>query len=209
MATAPNSQAQPPPPPPAFTLTFPPSLESYNRTARAWLTENSKHWDGIVTGALVFDSQNRVLLLQRAAHDSMPNLWETPGGATDDEDASLFVACARELWEEAGLEAVEIVRAVTEGPDRPAGSVFTNRNGTRIYSRFSFEVKVKNENEVRIDPAEHQDYVWATEEEVKAQRVGDKPIPITIGQMTRIILEGFRLRREEAVEGGREVVQGR
>ncbi|KAJ0147322.1 hypothetical protein CTA2_815 [Colletotrichum tanaceti] len=62
--------------------------------------------------------------------------------------------------------------------------------------------------QVRIDPDEHADYVWASEEEVRRERVGDKEIPITNGQMARLILDGFRRRREEPVEGEGEVVQG-
>lgn len=212
MAASQNDTPQKPPPPPAFNLTYPPSLEPYNVPARTWLETNSKSWDGLATGALVFDARNRILLLQRAAHDSMPNLWETPGGAVDDDDASLLVACARELWEEAGLEAAEVVRPVNEGPGRDPWSVFTNRTGTRLFARLAFEVRVGGtgggEPEVRTDPEEHQDHVWASEEEVRAQLVGEKKIPITNGQMARLILEGFRRRREEGVEPEREVVEG-
>ncbi|KAF6838230.1 nudix domain protein [Colletotrichum plurivorum] len=202
------------PPPPTFQLKYPPSLEPYNLPSRAWLAANDKHWDGLATGALVFDdaansSSRRILLLQRAAHDSMPNLWETPGGAADDDDASLLIACARELWEEAGLEAVEIVRVVSEGEGQEPGSVFTNRTGTVVFCRFAFEVRARPGGEVKIDPEEHQDFVWATEEEVRAGRVGWKEIPVTNGQMMRLILDGFRRRAEEHVEGGREVVVGR
>ncbi|KXH29900.1 NUDIX domain-containing protein [Colletotrichum nymphaeae SA-01] len=202
----PQPQAQPRPPPPAFHLTYPPSLEPYHVPATTWLTTNSKSWDGLATGALVFSpSTNKILLLQRAAHDSMPLRWETPGGAADPEDVSLFAACARELWEEAGLEAVEIVRVVSEGEGTDPGSVFTNRTGTRVFCRFAFEVAVKGdvyggkgvEEMVKIDPEEHCDFVWASEEEVRRERVGEREIPITNGQMARLILDGFRRRREE------------
>ncbi|KAK1467378.1 NUDIX domain-containing protein [Colletotrichum melonis] len=201
-----RTQPQPRPLPPAFNLTYPPSLEPYNIPATTWLTANSKSWDGLATGALVFSpSTNKILLLQRAAHDSMPLRWETPGGAADPEDVSLFAACARELWEEAGLEAVEIVRIVSEGEGKDPGSVFTNRTGTRVFCRFAFEITVRDDDDggrgveemVRIDPEEHCDFVWASEEEVRRERVGEREIPITNGQMARLILDGFRRRREE------------
>ncbi|KAJ0302926.1 hypothetical protein COL516b_006973 [Colletotrichum fioriniae] len=174
----PQTQSHPrPPPPPDFNLTYPPSLEPYNVPATTWLTTNSKSWDGLATGALVFSpTTNKILLLQRAAHDSMPLRWETPGGAADPEDTSLFAACARELWEEAGLEAVAIV-TVKGDDDRGKGV----------------------EERVRIDPEEHCDFVWASEEEVRRERVGEREIPITNGQMARLILDGFRRRREEEV----------
>ncbi|GKT49830.1 uncharacterized protein ColSpa_10011 [Colletotrichum spaethianum] len=205
---------QPPqkPPSPTFNLIYPPSLEPYNLPMRAWLTANSKSWDGLATSALVFDSRNRVLLLQRAAHDSMPLRWETPGGAVDDEDTSVLVACARELWEEAGLEAVEIMRVVSEGKGKEPGSTFTNRTGTVVFRRFAFEVKVRQaegeELGVKTDPEEHADHVWASEEEVLSERVGEKDIPITNAQMASLILDGFRRRREEEMEGERKIVEG-
>jgi 8-oxo-dGTP pyrophosphatase MutT (NUDIX family) len=89
----------------------------------------------LATGVLVFDtttaSQPRVLLLQRAAHDSNPNKWEPPGGACDDEDASILHGAARELWEETGLQAKKFVGAVGEP------YVFSLRSG-RVVSRFYF-----------------------------------------------------------------------
>ncbi|KAK2058565.1 NUDIX domain-containing protein [Colletotrichum caudatum] len=186
----------------AHGLAHPPSLESYNLPMRAWLAANEKTWDGLATSALVFDRRGRVLLLQRAAHDSMPLRWEAPGGAVDDGDASVLAACARELREEAGLEAVRVVRVVSEGAGVEPGSFLTNRTGTRVMRRFAFEVEVAardGETVVRTDPEEHADHVWATEEEVARERVGEKDIPITNAQMASLILDGFRRRREEGV----------
>lgn len=188
-------------PPPPFALTFPPSLSPYDKPAAQWLLDNDKHFDGLATGAHVFDAEGRVLLVQRAAHDSMPNRWETPGGAADPEDASLLGAAARELWEETGLRAGRVVGVVTEGEGRGPGSMFTNRTGRRIFCRFAFEVEVEEVGDgVRLDPGEHQDWVWATEGEVREGRVGGREIVVTNGQMMRLILEGFRLRRERARE---------
>ncbi|KAK1992113.1 NUDIX domain-containing protein [Colletotrichum falcatum] len=210
MATAQQQTTQDPPHSLAYAL----SLESYNLPMRAWLAANDegKKLDGIATSALVFDRRGRVLLLQRAAHDSMPLRWEAPGGAVDDADPSLFAACARELREETGLEAVRVVRVVSEGAGMEPGSFLTNRTGTRVMRRFAFEVEIaeppkgsddddgcNGEMAVRTDPEEHADHVWASEEEVVAERVGEKDIPITNAQMANLILDGFRRRREERV----------
>ncbi|KAK1989159.1 NUDIX hydrolase domain-like protein [Colletotrichum cereale] len=195
------------------SLAYPPSLESYNLPMRAWLAAHAKTLDGLATSALVFDRRGRVLLLQRAAHDSMPLRWEAPGGAVDDADTSVLAACARELREESGLEAVRVVRVVSEGPGKEPGSFLTNRTGTLALRRFAFEVEVAaqpsppgeddggdgDELVVRTDPEEHADHVWASEEEVARERVGDKDIPITNAQMASLILDGFRRRREEGV----------
>ncbi|EFQ25321.1 NUDIX domain-containing protein [Colletotrichum graminicola] len=198
---------------PAANLAHPTSLKCYNLPMRAWLENNGKatELDGLATSALVFDRRGRVLLLQRAAHDSMPLRWEAPGGAVDDADPSVLAACARELREETGLGAVRVVRVVSEGAGKEPGSSLTNRTGTLTLLRFAFEVEVEveavapggdgegDEIAVRTDPEEHADHVWASEEEVMRERVGEKDIPITNAQMASLILDGFRRRREEGV----------
>jgi 8-oxo-dGTP pyrophosphatase MutT (NUDIX family) len=197
-ANMPDTPARGPPPP--FHLTIPPHLSSYDKSPQQWLVDNSKTWSGLAVGTHVFNPDGRQLLVQRAAHDSSPNKWEVPGGAADPGDATLFHAAARELWEEAGLVVTRVRRAVTEGQGRGEGSLFANRKGTRFYCRFSFEVAVEAWEGVSLDPNEHQDFVWATEEEVRRGVVGERRIEVSNFQMKRLILEAFRLRREEAEE---------
>ncbi|PKS13335.1 hypothetical protein jhhlp_000106 [Lomentospora prolificans] len=188
---------EPPPSrtPPRFDLTFHSSLAPWNKSVLQWGIDNDKHFDGLAVGAHVYDADNRLLLVQRAAHDSMPNRWEAPGGAADATDSTLFEATARELWEETGLVARDLKRIIPEAEGRAPGSVFTNRTGRKILCRFSFEVEVQSCEGVRIDPEEHQDYLWVTEEEARAEKVGEREIPITNQIMRSVILEGFRLRR--------------
>lgn len=194
------SQSKPTPPnlPPAFDFEIDDSLTPWNLPGREWITKHNKHWDGLATGCIIFDPHGKVLVIQRASHDSMPNRWEVPGGAADEEDPTLFHGAARELWEEAGLIAKRFTRIVTEGPDREPGQVFPNSTGTRIFCRFSFIVEVESCEHVQIDPTEHQDYVWATEDEIRAQRIGDRELPVTNSRMLSLILEAFRLNRETA-----------
>ncbi|KAF3051242.1 hypothetical protein E8E11_009228 [Didymella keratinophila] len=126
----------------------------------------------VATAALVLDTSlptPRILLLQRAASDSYPGKWEPPGGAVDDEDSTILHAAARELWEEAGLQASHI--------SGPVGDphFFLRSNGDQI-CRFSFAVHVLSHDgaalRTKLDPNEHQSYVWATEEEVRAGQAG-------------------------------------
>ncbi|KAK8063901.1 hypothetical protein PG996_008553 [Apiospora saccharicola] len=72
------------------------------------------------------EEEDRILLVQRAAHDSMPLRWEVPGGACDDEDETVLHAVARELWEESGLRAAHI------GPQVGEGRAFFTRRGRRM-----------------------------------------------------------------------------
>ncbi|KAK1241868.1 hypothetical protein MKX07_007691 [Trichoderma sp. CBMAI-0711] len=181
---------------PVADFAFDESLVEFTVPKADWLRINDKAFDGVHTSAFIFDDAGRVLLVQRAAHDSMPNLWETPGGAVDKEDASILAGCAREVWEEAGLVARRMVRLVTEG-GREKWSVFMNRDGTKVFCGLGFEVEVEGGKEVVLDEREHQDFVWAGEGDVRRGEVGGRRIPLTAVAMRNKLLEAFRLRREE------------
>ncbi|ROW17694.1 hypothetical protein VPNG_00979 [Cytospora leucostoma] len=167
-----------PPPPPPGNFTFPPSLAPFKISKEEYLSRVNEagpvRLDGLIVGGLVFsdhhtDAKDRILLVQRASHDSMPNKWEIPGGAVDDGE-TILDALAREVWEESGLKVKKMEAAVREGEDVGAGDIFNATRG-RVFSKFTFVVEAENSSEVRLDPNEHQDYVWATEEEFRAKRV--------------------------------------
>jgi 8-oxo-dGTP pyrophosphatase MutT (NUDIX family) len=183
---------------PKFGFEVDASLAAWNMPMQEWLTKNNKHWDGLAVGSLVFDPSGRLLIIQRASHDSMPNKWEIPGGAVDDVDPSVHYAAVRELWEESGLVAKRLNYIVTVGRNREPGFVFPNRAGTRFWCRFSFDVEVESCIDVKLDPNEHQDFAWVTEAEIQEQRIGDRDIQLTDIHMQTLLLEGFRLRRENA-----------
>jgi 8-oxo-dGTP pyrophosphatase MutT (NUDIX family) len=159
----------------------------------------------IATGVLVFhhslpvsdpNASPRILLLQRAPHDSFPLHWEVPGGAVDDDDESILAACARELREETGLRAVRVEGVVDAG-----GRVFFTRSGRRV-GKFEFVVSVEGAGgqmppEVSLDPKEHVDFVWVTERECADGKTtkGDEEVKMvfTNEAQREIVLEGFRL----------------
>src|ERR1700733_11374825 len=87
-----------------------PGVIEFNIPMKTFLSDKA-HWDALAVGALVYHD-SRVLLVQRSATDSSPLKWETPGGACDEEDRTILHATSRELWEEAGLSAVKMVRCV-------------------------------------------------------------------------------------------------
>lgn len=191
---------------PAFRIAYPASLAPFHVPPSAYVATHypSGPYSGAATSALVFDDQDRVLLLRRAAHDSMPGLWEPPGGAADEEDGSLLVAAARELWEEAGLVATRARRVVSEGADKAPGSMIVNRTGTVRWVRFAFEVEVAA-GEVENDPNEHDAVRWATEEEVRGASVGPgEGLGLTYGGTREVLLDAFRRRREETLEEAKE-----
>jgi 8-oxo-dGTP pyrophosphatase MutT (NUDIX family) len=182
------------PPPPAFSFTVPPSLSGFSVPMNTYLTTHDQHESAIATGALVFDAQDRVLLVQRAAHDSMPNRWEIPGGAVDHDDATILHGVARELWEESGLKVKSVGKQVGDA------YIFFMRGGLRIV-KFTFVVEVETTENVSLDANEHQKYLWASEEECSSGRVVGEcsermDIKFIFPAQRAAVLEGFRLRKE-------------
>jgi 8-oxo-dGTP pyrophosphatase MutT (NUDIX family) len=182
-----------------------PDSDLLTMTQEAFLSANPD-FDCVATGALVFSratGEDRILLIQRALTDSWPGRWEVPGGGCDTEDESIRHSVARELLEESGLVLRGVVRQVGEA------EVFLTRRGNRI-AKFSFEVEVETVSpdalpEVTLDPAEHMDFIWATEEECQlGKKVGGPPsnlgleavdIEFTSDEQKASILQGFELRK--------------
>lgn len=202
-----------------FSFTWQASVNGFHVTEKDFLSTRPLI-AGAATGTLVFSrasGEDRALIIQRAAHDSMPLLWETPGGACDAEDETIFHSLARELWEETGLRMKSVTRQV--GGDY----TFFTRRGWAI-TKLTFEAEVETPvsgqgeqrlPEVMLDPNEHVRFLWATEEECrqgKAAALGSNGEPemvnvkFTTEAQKKIILCGFKLRRE-AAEGTCEQVQ--
>jgi len=181
-----------------FNFTAHQSIASFAVPSETYLSTHPGEefkYNVIATGALVFDSSTpeRILLIQRAAHDSMSSRWEIPGGGCDKEDATILHGVARELWEEAGLTAVSI------GPQVGGCQFFFSRSG-KLVGKFNFLVDAEKDAggklDIKLDPSEHQNYVWAAEEEVKARKVGGIELEFTTKDQEAVVLEAFRVRRE-------------
>lgn len=193
--------------PPSFKLS--PTLTSYNLPAQTWLSTNNKtkEYANLATACAVFHPTKptpHLLILQRASHDSMPNKWELPGGAVDATDETVLHGAARELFEEAGLRVRRFSHTITEGPNAAAGQCFPNRTLTKMFCRFTFAVEAEVDGngavEVKLDPNEHQDFVWATEEDVREQGNAERELPVTTESTRAVMLEAFRLKKERGGE---------
>ncbi|CZR59901.1 uncharacterized protein PAC_09795 [Phialocephala subalpina] len=178
---------------PVFNFDCHPSVAEFAVSKQSYLTARPGASFGyIATSTLVLDrrvaSNPRVLLVQRAASDEDPNKWEPPGGACDDDDESILHAAARELWEEAGLQAA-LIDGLVGDP-----YFFTLDDGKKV-CQFNFAVYVKMNSgtslTVRLDPEEHQRFVWATEEEIKARKVGDIDLNFTRDEVEQTVLLVF------------------
>lgn len=187
---------------PALQARFGCSMQAFldrNRNLNLGRTTQQPQPEFLATGAVVFNaSRTAVLLVQRSASDSMPGLWETPGGGVDADDATVLHAVSRELWEEAGLRAAAVRCAVpcrrprSEDDDDGLTQVFLTRRG-RVVAKYSFVVEVEDDGAVVLDPGEHQAFVWATEEECVRGVKGGMQLPITTREQREVILQAWRI----------------
>jgi 8-oxo-dGTP pyrophosphatase MutT (NUDIX family) len=187
-----------PEPAPTPSYTFSPSLLPFTIPVTDYLVLHPE-FEAIAAGALVFDNQDRLLILQRAADDSMPNLWEVPGGACDAENESILNGIAREVWEESGLKVSALKHLVGDG------QVFFTRRRLLQVCKYTFAVEVHSTEGVKLDPDEHQNYLWVTEEECSNHRVEREraivEFKFTTPAQEATILEGFRLRKAARSQG--------
>ncbi|KAI1401132.1 NUDIX hydrolase domain-like protein [Hypoxylon fuscum] len=187
MADSTNVQAGSAPLAPT-TFTSSPSVAAFKLPLQAYL-DTHPNFQGIAVGAFVFNPEGKLLLVQRAAHDSLPLLWEIPGGACDFEDESLLHAVARELWEESNLHAKHV------GPLVGEGLPFFIGKGLRM-CKYSFMTQVEG-YEVELDPNEHQAFLWVTEEEARAGKCGDVGFKYTFKEQQQAVYEAFKLKKEK------------
>ncbi|GAM89987.1 hypothetical protein ANO11243_080270 [Dothideomycetidae sp. 11243] len=145
----------------------------------------------LVASAAVIHS-GRILLLQRAAHSFQPLLWELPGGRCEPRDASIMASAVRELWEESGLIATEVLDVV---------GTFDWHDGTEVWRKFTFLVGVEHDDRdgglplVKLDPNEQNAFVWATEEEVVADKCGAVALDWTSEDQKRMVVNAFVMAR--------------
>ncbi|OAQ60770.1 NUDIX domain-containing protein [Pochonia chlamydosporia 170] len=185
---------------PSSTFTADKSVTDLNVSLKEFLSSQPQ-FDSVSVGALVFDGSGaakRILLVQRSEHDSNPSYWEIPGGSCDDADHTLLHSLSRELWEETGLHLRHISQLVGTGRDSSlgrsvvdTGAFFLSRSGLRMV-KYSFVVDVQEPIRIRLDPNEHQTYLWASREECVEARVAGSSIKF-INHQQETILEAFKL----------------
>ncbi|TEA15780.1 hypothetical protein C8034_v002321 [Colletotrichum sidae] len=109
-----------------------------------------------------------------------------------------------------GVGIASVVGDEEEGGEAGGGGVQTDGAGTRspenakgrdAWRKFTYLVEVETaagdgEIEVKIDPEEHENYVWATEEEVKADRAGHVALEWTSEHQKMDLLKAFEMTRK-------------
>ena len=118
-------------------------------TANAFLEEAKS--EGIVrcvVGAVIAKAST-VLLLRRKTDDFMGGIYELPSGQVEDGE-SLESALRREIFEETGLEIVDIRRHLPSFD-------YESKSGSRT-RQFNFEVSVRRTSPIQL--TEHDIHIW-------------------------------------------------
>jgi 8-oxo-dGTP pyrophosphatase MutT (NUDIX family) len=129
-----------------------------------FLTEKELKTVGIV---VCLDNNQRFLIIRRSDIDNRVGRWTIPGGHIDDEDCTIEDGAVRELYEEANLKC-EICDLTYLGQPKPEKFYF-------LTTKWSGEVNVDKPNP-KTDKIEHDEYKWATIEEIKD--IDNSEIPI-------------------------------
>jgi 8-oxo-dGTP pyrophosphatase MutT (NUDIX family) len=174
---------------------IPISLIQYDVTREKVLSQHPEY-NKVAVGALVFDKQSgewRLLIIQRASTaNSSPGLWEIPGGKLENE--TIIHGIKRELFEEVGMRVIAFIRLVEEAK-------FWEVMDELIWCKVSCEVRVESTAYVRLDPAEHQDFLWVTKKELERhEKVREGEVvrfKITEPWHEATMFEGFRLKEED------------
>jgi 8-oxo-dGTP pyrophosphatase MutT (NUDIX family) len=190
---------------PPFELSGSQTLVQFQVTVQQYLTSHPDLHQ-LVASAMVFHS-DRILLVQRSPDEiGHANCWETPGGSCDREDATVLHSAARELFEETGLHVTRFNHQVGEGLRFETGS----GNQRKQWVKFSFDVDIGEAKGtvtqeqlgefIKLDPLEHQQWLWVTEHEIWSSRAGKVDLKFVSPELRLIILEGFAGRKPGNIE---------
>ncbi|MEK9769345.1 MAG: NUDIX hydrolase [Betaproteobacteria bacterium] len=133
-------------------------------TWKAFLQEEELKSVGIVA---CLDDKGRFLVIRRSDIDDRGGQWTIPGGHIDEEDGSIEEGAIRELKEETGLTcSVSDLKYL--GEPKPQKYYFLTR-------KWSGDVDVDIPNP-KTGEIEHDDYKWATIDEIKELEGNEIPI---------------------------------
>ena len=133
-------------------------------TWKRFLAEGELKTVGIV---VCLDDKQQFLIIRRSDIDERAGQWTMPGGHIDEDDDSIESGAVRELFEEANL-VCKISDLKYLGKPSKNKYYFL----TQIWSG---DVNVDKPNP-ETEEIEHDDYKWATIEEIK--EIEDTKIPI-------------------------------
>ena len=206
-----------------ISLNIPPFLSHLRVPLSTFLARNPRY-QALAVGACIFfppvsqeplpasSQPPRLLLVQRAATEfAFPNLWEFPGGSSEASDPTVLHSVAREVFEETGLLVRRLNNLVGEGVEFVTGTG-DNKN---TWLKLTIEVEVVeipnhshrdgptngasgetavDEVRITLDPEEHQQYAWVTEEDVR-RTPEEGGYEIMTEEQREVMLQAFGMRK--------------
>ena len=130
----------------------------------AFLAENELKTVGVV--ACLNDKQ-QFLIIRRSDIDARAGQWTMPGGHIDDTDGSIEAGATRELEEEAGLKC-SVSDLTYLGEPKDGKHYF-------LTQKWTGDVNVNKPNP-KTDEIEHDDWKWATINDIKDLDNSEIPI---------------------------------
>jgi 8-oxo-dGTP pyrophosphatase MutT (NUDIX family) len=131
---------------------------------KSFLSEQELKTVGVIA---CLNDKAEFLIIRRSGIDKRAGQWTMPGGHIDDEDSSIEAGTVRELEEEAGLSC-NISDLIYLGKPKKEKYYFMTQNWTG-------NIDIDKPNPKTGD-VEHDDYKWATIEEIKD--IANTEIPI-------------------------------
>jgi len=131
---------------------------------KGFLTEDELKTVGVV---VCLNDQEQFLILRRSNIDRRKGSWTMPGGHIDEEDASVEAGAVRELEEETNLICMTTDLRYLGEP--------SSRKYYFLTQKWHGRVNISQPNP-HTGEIEHDDYKWATIDEIK--EIDNTEIPI-------------------------------
>ena len=104
-------------------------------------------------------SKQQLLVVKRASHEeAFPNNWELPGGHVEPGE-TIHQCVERETLEETGLVVEEVLGEFAE-------LLWESRSSGKKNVQLNYAVTVQEPYELRLNPEEHSEWMWAEEDKV-------------------------------------------
>ena len=130
----------------------------------SFLTEGELKDVGII---VCLNDEQQILIIRRSDIDERAGQWTIPGGHIDDEDKSIEAGAIRELDEETGLKCnISDLKYLGEPKEKKYYFL------TKVWTG---DINISKPNPV-TDEIEHDDYRWATIDQIKD--IDNSEIPI-------------------------------
>jgi 8-oxo-dGTP pyrophosphatase MutT (NUDIX family) len=138
------------------------------QVSSSWSTFLKEEEEDPLAGIVIcLNSNNEFLILRRSDADDRVGQWTVPGGHIDEKDNSIEAGALRELKEETNLKCIQ-KDLLYLGEPKPKKYYFLAQTWVG-----SVDINIPNPESGTI---EHDDYKWATIEEIKD--IANTEIPI-------------------------------